>query len=171
MAKIRYNGLDEYMAKIKELEGSTVHIANEALYSAAGLLADAIDKEIDRIPKSLINEVQRQGLHDGLGIAAFNYEPHSGSMTVDTRTGFAGYNDLKTRQSRKMDAHLRRKSFNSQGVSGQPNAMIARMVARGTSRRPEHYDFVKNAVRKSKKMCIDEMRKTFDKEIEKIMKG
>lgn len=152
MAKIRYNGLDEYMAKIKELEGSTVHIANEALYSAAGLVTDAVDKEIDRIPKNLINEVQRQGLHDGLGIAHFWQEGGG----VSTRIGFDDYSKYRVGKYR---------------ISGQPNAMIARMVAKGTSRRPEHYDFVKNAVRKSKKSCIDEMRKTFDKEIEKIMKG
>lgn len=171
MARIRYNGLDEYIAKIRELNGSTVHIANEALYNAAGLLADAVDEEIDKIPNNLINEVQRQGLHEGLGIATFKYDLRSGSMTVDTRTGFDGYNDLETRQSRKMDAHLRRKIINPRGVSGQPNAEIARIVAKGTSHRPAHYDFVKIAVRKSKKRCIDEMRKTFNEEIEKNMRG
>ncbi len=155
MAKLNYNGLIEYIAKIEALNADMVGISTKVVYSGADATANAIRAEIDQIPNSLLNRVQREGLKDGLGIAHIVTE----SGKTNTRIGFNGYNELRVGKYR---------------AKGQPNAMIARVVAKGVSWRGGKggkYDFVKIAVRKARKQAQAAMQETFNEEIEKIMKG
>lgn len=152
MAKLSYNGLTEYIAKIEALNADMVGISTKVVYSGADATANAIRAEIDQIPNRLLNRVQREGLKDGLGIAHIITE----SGKTNTRIGFNGYNELRVGKYR---------------AKGQPNAMIARVVAKGVSWRGGKYDFVKIAVRKARKQAQAAMQETFNEEIEKNMKG
>ena len=153
MAKMSYKGLAGYIAKIEALNADMVGISTKVVYSGADATANAIRAEIDQIPNSLLNRVQREGLKDGLGIAHIITE----SGKTNTRIGFNGYNELRVGKYR---------------AKGQPNAMIARVVAKGVSRRGgKKYDFVKIAVRKARKPAQTALQATFNEEIEKIMKG
>ena len=62
MAKMSYNGLTEYIAKIEALNADMVGISTKVVYSGADATANAIRAEIDQIPNSLLNRVQREGL-------------------------------------------------------------------------------------------------------------
>lgn len=152
MAKMSCKGLDEYIGRLRALEADVSGIATKVVYSGADAAANAIRAEIDQIPNDLLNCVQREGLKDGLGIAHIVTE---GGKT-NTRIGFNGYNEVRVGKYR---------------AKGQPNVMIARVVAKGVSWRGGKYDFVKIAVRKARKQAQAAMQETFNEEVEKIMKG
>lgn len=144
MAEITFPGMEEYIREMEGLGREVPKICNRALYDGAKLLADAVQKEIDTLDK--LDERDRQGLHDGLGIARFWTE---GDDMV-TKIGWEGYNSWKTKR----------------WPQGKPNALVARAQIRGTSWiHPNR--FTARAAKKARQACIEAMRKRFDAEIEK----
>ena len=145
MAKITFPGMDEYLREMEGLGREIPRICNRALYDGAKILADAVQKEIDTLDK--LDERDRQGLHDGLGIARFWAE---GDDMV-TKIGFEGYNSKRTKRWPR----------------GQPNAMIARSLIRGTSWMRANR-FVQRATKKARQGCVEAMKKRLDAEFQKL---
>lgn len=162
MARIKCDGLDDYIAKLQKLGDVTEDIIKQAVYEGAGVLADGIRSSIQSLPTVKdsfyvhdgellygVTEKQKQGLLDGLGISEMKNE----AGYINVKIGFNGYNSEKTRKY----------------PQGQPNALIARSVESGTSVRIKR-PFVRPAVARNKAAAEDAMRKTVDKLIAEKMK-
>lgn len=145
MATITFGGLDEYHKELEQILRHVPKLINASLYDGAGVLAEAVQNEIVGLTE--LSTVQRQGLHDGLGIAHFWNEK---GATV-TKIGFVGYNQKQTKRWPK----------------GQPNAMIARSLIRGTSWMRANR-FTNRAAKKAREKCIGVMQTRFDVELKRI---
>lgn len=144
-----------YIAKLHALGADIPEVCRAAIYPAAGLVADAVQKEISglktsRDGRATLNGKQRAGLHNGLGISPFRDD--NGYLNV--KIGFDGYNDIVT----------------DRWPRGQPNAMIARSLERGTSFW-EPNPFCKRAVRSIQTPAQQAMQRVLDEEIDKRLKG
>lgn len=154
MAKITFYGFDDYALKLQHLEKKISQIEGEAIYSAAGIVADEVKASIDEIHAEYAYEirtveVQKKGLKEGLGIATIRDD--GGFRNV--RVGFDGYNDVKTRKYPK----------------GQPNIMIARSYNSGSSWRSKQ-PFFDKAVRRVRAKAEEIMKTTVEGKIDKLMK-
>lgn len=160
MAKITFEGMEDYMKALEKMGADAENIAKKALYNGAKVAADEIRLSLSSIPTDEewgtgkhkakgIKEGQKQALLKGLGIAEF--QENGGK--IDTRIGFSGYSDYKTERF----------------PNGQPLALIARVAESGTSF-TEKTPFMAKAIRKARKRSEEKMRETFESEIEKIMK-
>lgn len=142
MATFKFDGLQAYEKQLDELGRAAPAICNLSLYEGAKVLADAVKAEIPGL--ALPSERQKAGLKAGMGIARF-WEKDG---TILTKIGFDGYNAVKTKR----------------WPNGQPNAVIARALIRGTSwLTPDR--FTDRAARKARKAAIEAIRKRFDAEI------
>lgn len=162
MAKIEIDAGSEYLARLNQLERSLrKQVIERALYTGAGIVADAIREELKALPvdNSWGTEsdkakgpttYQKKGLIDSLGVAPMRET----DGVIDVKIGFSGYNGLKTQRWPK----------------GQPNQMVARSVERGTTYMDGHSP-IKKAMAKAKKPAIAAMENTIDTEIKKIMEG
>ena len=142
MAKIEFPGLEEYKEQLLKLGQEAPKIINRSLYEGAQVLAKEVQKEISGLKE--LNKKQRAGLHQGMGIAHFWYE--NGDPT--TKIGFEGYNGIKTKR----------------WPNGQPNAMIARSIQRGTSRLTPNR-FCKRAAQNARERSIEAIKKHLDQEL------
>ena len=161
MAKIEMKGLDEYTAKLRQLElASKEEICGKAIYKGASIVADAIREELKQLPTDEsfgttqnpakgIKAIQKAGLIQSLGITSMKEQ--NGFWNV--KIGFDGYNKVKTARWPK----------------GQPNAMVARSAESGTTWLQKS-PFARPAVRRTKKTCIEVMRKSVDETTAEIMK-
>lgn len=144
-----------YIAQLERLEANVPEIVGKAIFPAAALVADEIQKEISSLrtdesgKRGTLNAKQRAGLHKSLGVAKLQQD---GKLT-NVKIGWDGYNDIKTKR----------------WPNGQPNQMIARSIERGTSFMKAN-PFVKRAVSRTRKAATAEMQNILDSEIEKIMK-
>lgn len=132
--------------------GNVVDIMKRSVYDGAAAVADEMKAAIDQIPAGgphQITEYQKEGLRNALGISSI--EDRNGAVTVSI--GFDGYNDHPTKR----------------WPQGQPNAMVARSLVKGTSWLPRN-DFVGKARRKAVKKANEVMQETFDKETKKFLK-
>lgn len=152
MARFKVSdGFEKYLSALTGLEQNTTQILKQVIYEGAGNVADAVRAEIEAIPLGktyVLNQIQKQGLLDGLGIAQIK----STLGQVNTKIGMDGYN------------HYHTKTF----PNGQPNALIARSLISGTSF-SQKYDFVGKAVNKSRKSAEEAMRSKVDDLIKKQM--
>lgn len=156
MATIQFKSGSDYMARIRKLgEMLDQEVCGKAVYKAAGIVTDSIRSGISSVPtrtkehpKTGLSPSERSGLEKGLGIAKLSND----NGFVNVKIGFAGYNDHSTKR----------------WPSGQPNAVIARSIERGTTFRHATH-FVKKAVASTRKEAIDAMGRVVDEEIEKIM--
>lgn len=147
MPKVEFPGIAEYTKQLEQLGREAPRICNQALYEGAKVLADAVQAEIDTLDK--LDKRDRQGLHDGLGIARF-WEQQGSTVT---KIGWEGYNAWRTKR----------------WPMGKPNALVARAQLRGTSWiHPNR--FTARAVRKARERCVDAMRRRFDRELEQTIK-
>lgn len=156
MAKCKTIGIDDYIEGITKISTQIAAVQGRTIYEGAKVLADAIRSEINAIPNKSgsapftgLLESQKKGLQDGLGIA--NAETKDGLRNV--KIGFEGYNELKTKKY----------------PNGEPNALIARSIAKGTSWQKKN-NFVQKACKKAKGKVESTMKDTFDKEFAKINK-
>lgn len=161
MAKMQIKGLAAYEKALSQLEMRVKdQVVGAAIYDGAKLLADAIradmeDIRIDNRGYSTTgklmgpNTKQVLGLLHSLGISPMRTEDGISDVAV----GFDGYNDIKTKRWPK----------------GQPNAMVARSVERGTSFM-EAQPIFKRVTARMRKPVQQAMGKSVDKSIEKIMK-
>lgn len=158
MAKLKFKGIDEYVAQLQKLENLSDESIGRAVYAGAAVVADAVKDAIRALPTDErtvkdgdmlqgISRLQKAGLIDGFGIAPLRNE--NGYMHV--KLGFDGYNSVKT------------KSY----PQGQPNSVIARSVNSGTSFR-QKIPFMDQAVRNNKDKCEQTMQEAFDKELRKL---
>lgn len=160
MAKFECPGVQQYIAQIEAMRKDSTGLIKRAVWEGAHVLADAIDSAIDGIPTNSgkfipgdaqivgLSAEQKAGLHEGLGVAKMQNE----SGYINTRVGFDGYNSVKTRQH----------------PGGQPNALIARSVESGTSRRPKTR-FVSKAVKAAKERAEKAMADRLDEDIKNLM--
>ena len=143
---ISFDGLDAYRDQLRGIEQHVPGMVNASLYQGAAILADAVQNEIAGL-RQLTPEA-RQGLKEGLGIARFW---HENGATV-TKIGWTGYNRKRTKR----------------WPNGQPNAMIARSVQRGTSwMRADR--FTTRAAKKARQKAIGVMQTQFDVELQKYI--
>lgn len=162
MAKIEFKGLDEYTKKLSQLSLDVKDkVIGPAIYEGAAIVTEAVQTAISGIPVDNsgwgtpenpqvgIREIQKAALHYSLGIAKMR--DAEGFRNV--KVGFDGYNSIKTRRWPK----------------GQPNAMIARALERGTTwLKP--YPFMKKAIQASRKKAIGVMQTEIDTRIYAIMR-
>lgn len=160
MARIKFRGLEEYELRISRLGKETERIAGESIYEGAGIVANAINANIQALPivkgygtatKPLpggVTATQKAGLIEGFGISTMQND--GGYLNV--KLGFDGYNRTRTERY----------------PQGQPNQLVARGVESGTSWKQAH-PFVKSAVAKSRKQAEKVMADKLDEEIKKIM--
>lgn len=142
-----FEGLDEYRGRLEKIMDKVPKMMNASLYDGAKILADAVQKEIGNITE--LEPIQKQGLREGLGVARFWNE---NGKTV-TKIGFDGYNKKITKRWPK----------------GQPNAMIARSLIRGTSwMRPNR--FTARAAKDARRNCVEAMASRFDSEVAQYTK-
>lgn len=159
MAKIDFSGLDEYADFLSqvglELERE---IMGEAIYKGASVVFEEINKGISSIPTDEtwgtrehpqfgLNRLQKAGLHESLGIARMRND--DGFLNV--KIGFDGYNKIKTER----------------WPNGQPNAMVARSIERGTSWL-KATPFVKKSIAAVKQRVLGVMMVVFEEKIHAI---
>ena len=161
MAKIEMRGLDAYITKLSQLAAQAREgVIGPAIHDAASVVADSIQSEISAIPtdngygtpsepQSGLNAKQKAALHNSFGITKMRND--NGFYNV--KLGFDGYNDIKTKR----------------WPNGQPNAMVARAVERGTSWL-KATPFVKRAVNASKQQAVGIMQTTIDNKIYEILR-
>ena len=162
MARMKTEGIDEYVRKLEAVGRGTVGAIRHAVYEGAGVAVQAVDRAIDTIPTSNgkyipgdlpiygLSAKQKAGLHRGLGLAKMRDD----NGYINTKIGFDGYNDVET----------------ARYPNGQPNALIARAVESGTSRRPK-YRFVAKALKQATPECERKMAKALETSINKTMEG
>lgn len=149
------DGIDNYISQLGNLAAQSEDCIGHAIYAGAGIVADAVKASIDTIPartgnkKAGVTKKQREGLKKSMGVTSMK----SDNGFYNVKVGFDGYNDVVTKKYPK----------------GQPNALIARSIERGTSFSPRT-PFVAPAVRKCKKQAELAMQETLDLEIKKIVK-
>ncbi len=165
MARIQFKAGDEYALKLSRLEAGTAGIANKAIREAAGLVADAIRRELEGLPtvtefhnvqahrtggKSGLTIRQKKGLTRSLGITPLEMDKKG---FYNRKVGFDGYNYVVTRKYPK----------------GQPNQLIARSVESGSAYM-DKMPFVRPAINKTKRQAVERMQQVIDEEIGKAMK-
>lgn len=166
MAKmsIKSNAFDKYTKALEQMADKSGEICKRSLYPGAGIIADAIREGIDEIPVLSpghmhgtpedpidgVTSVQKEGLKDGFGLTKFDID----GETLNIKAGWTGYNRSESTTARKA----------GWTTTKQANAMIARSVESGTSFRKKH-PFIKPAVRKNKKKCIQAIQDEFDKQL------
>ena len=161
MATITFKKSDEYLAKIAKLEAlARDEVCGKAIYGAAEIVTDEIRAQLEKVPTDDVTDTfwaqkigpqtaQKKGLEKSLGIS---HMQDDGSGFLNVKVGFDGYNKIKTNRWPK----------------GQPNQMVARSVARGTSFMVAH-DFVKTAMRKVTRRAREYMKESVDASIKGIM--
>ena len=157
MAKIQFNGMDNYVSQLEDLVANVEPDLGKAIYAGAKVVADAVRSATAALPveKSRhaspenplrgVTATQKQGLLDGFGISRLSKD----GDFLNVKVGFAGYNGEVTRKYPK----------------GQPNALIARSVNGGTSIR-KRTGFVDKAANRSKGAAEQAMAEALDKAIQ-----
>lgn len=143
------HGLDEYLAKLGNLERGSEELCKQAGFEGAAVVANAIKANIQALPlgqpkQGKVTPQQKSGLLDGFGIAPFRND----NGFIHVKIGMDGYNSMTT------------KKF----PNGQPNAMIARSVESGSSFAPKH-PFIGPAVSKSKAAAEAKMKLVIEEKI------
>lgn len=158
MARIEMKGLDEYTQAISRLErGMRDKVCGKAVYAGAKIVADRMKEAINALPEGqgygttdhpLAGPIrkQKEGLVQSFGITRMRDD--NGLRNV--KLGFSGYNDTKTKRWPK----------------GQPNAMVARAVERGTSFMKAN-PFIKKAFNSSKAEALNAMKRAIEENIER----
>ena len=159
MARFSFDGIDEYAAKLYELETSSETMIKRAVYDGAKVVADATRAEISAIPTQTKNpepgeplgllSYEKQGLLNGIGLSQIKNE----GGFVNTRIGFSGYNRLKS------------KTY----PNGHPNVLIARALQYGSSIRKKNA-FMTRAINASKQKAEEAMSARFDADTKEAIK-
>ena len=160
MAEFKINpNLELYDKKIYALGAEATEYIENAVKKGANPVADAVRASLNSIPtddryikpgelRNGLRSIQKAGLQAGLGIAPVRND----RGFINVKIGFAGYNAMHT----------------SKHPGGQPNAMIARSIEKGTSYMAA-YPFVDPAARKTQKEAENIMKQEIENSINKIM--
>lgn len=150
MAKLSVKGLDKYISDLSQLSNAVDDDLGKAIYAGAQIVADAARAGIESIPvgknpiKGEIEQVQKDGLLQGLGIASMQLK----GTELNVKLGMDGYN-----------------------AKGQPNSMILRSIEAGTSWGRPANPVVKRAVSKTRRQAEQAMVKAFEEAISQHMGG
>lgn len=155
MARFKVNpNLDKYNKQLEQLQLETRDkIIGEAVYKGAGIVADAVRANINGLRTSndfhkALTPKQKEGLLSGLGISRMKDE----NGFINVKIGFNGYNSIR----------------NKRYPNGQPNALVARSIEKGTSTAPAQR-FVAPAVKRAQSSAESAMQDVVESEINKIM--
>lgn len=146
---------------LSRLEDATDDMIGRAVYTGAGIVADAVKTGINSLPIVTgygtdanplpgVTSAQKAGLLDGFGISPLQDD---GSGYLNVKLGFDGYNRTLTEKY----------------PQGQPNQLVARGVESGTSWKQKK-PFIRPATTRSRKTAENEMKRVIDEEISKIAK-
>ena len=159
MAKFQVGtGIDNYITQLGNLEFAAPGLVGQAIFEGAKIVTDQVRAEIEALPTAESKrvaiprdptQVEKDGLLDGLGIAA---KKNDGGY-INVKVGMDGYNTDKTKKYPK----------------GKPNAMIARSIESGSTVMKRNA-FISRAVNKTKKEAEAAMQKVIEEGIEKIVK-
>lgn len=164
MAKLEFQGLDEYLKQLRSMEAKSTGMIKRAVFEGAAEVAKAVKAEIQALPEVAhdgyqfpwqlpirgVTKEQKQGLLDGMGFAKMENE----NGFINTKLGFDGYNRVKTQKY----------------PSGQPNALLARSINSGSSTR-QKIPFMNRAVKAAKARAESAMAARLEADIESIQKG
>lgn len=152
-------GLEEYIELLQITEKQTERICGRSIYPGAKIVAQECKKRLMALKtddsyfkrkagyRHSITTRQKQGLIESMGIAKMLHRAN----VFDVKLGFDGYNDI----------------VSSKYPKGQPNAMIARSLNKGTATL-EAQPFMDMTIEASKEKAEKAIEEQFDKELEKI---
>lgn len=160
MAKIKFEGIENVIREFERLYGHSDDLCKAALSAGCAVIGNAQKAAIEGIPtdsrkyvKGMRNGIRpeaKKALIDSYGIAPVKTK----NFTYDRKTGFDGYNSIKTDRWPK----------------GQPNAMVARSVETGTSfLKP--YRFMDKAAKAAQAEAEAAMQEALDKKASEIVGG
>lgn len=164
MAKIDFNGIDEYAKRLGMLFKDSERIVKDAVYEGASIVADEIKSGLNEIPTQEgpnglppigtpenpltgVSRRQKADLIESFGLAPIENK----DGYINTKAGVDGYGSIRT----------------AKYPNGTPNAMLMRSVESGTSFRKKHPVF-RPAVNRSKKKAQEAMGKKIDEELKNI---
>lgn len=134
MAKIEFDGFEEYRKQLLKLGTSIEGVIKYAVYDAAGMVADAIKAN---------TPVETGALQNSIGLTGFRNE----DGYVYTKVVFDGYDGR-----------------------GVPNALKARVLESGSSKRKKH-PFIRPALNRVKSAAEYSMEMKLDEKMKELMKG
>ena len=144
------SGIDQYINDLERLKMSAEDVSKRAIYEGAGIVADEVRNSIRSLSTTdgRVKDYEKEGLLEGLGITPMRQN----GQRIDAKIGMAGYNHHPTKKYPK----------------GQPNALIARSIEKGTSfRKPQ--PFISKAVERCRTRAEAAMSAEFDRQTQKIM--
>ena len=161
MAKvIKSDKLDEWIASMKKLGAEADSLVGKMIYEMAAEVVENVRKNVENLQdisdeeaiinykagrSTTVSESQKKGLVESLGISPS--QDDQGIRTISV--GFDGYNGVKTKA----------------WPQGQPNAMIARSLEKGTSFMPKQ-PFLAKALRDSRKRINERVESVIKETIE-----
>lgn len=163
MSFIKVEGMEEYLRLLDLNERQLTRICGRSVYPGAGLAYKECKKRLQAVrtddhlfkfaeqynrQRKGITTRQKNGLIESLGIAPLKRK--SGGI-YDVKLGFDGYNDIVSPKYPK----------------GQPNAMIARSLNKGTSFM-ESQPFMDQTIEAVRHPAEDAIEEQFYKELEKL---
>lgn len=134
MAKIEFDGFEEYRKQLLKLGTSIEGVIKYAVYDAAGMVADAIKAN---------TPVESGALQNSIGLTGFRNE----DGYVYTKVVFDGYDGR-----------------------GVPNALKARVLESGSSKRKKH-PFIRPALNRVKSAAEYSIEMKLDEKMKELMKG
>lgn len=147
MARVQLTGFAEYIDKLDRLTDKTEGIMKQALFVGAGKIADSVRSGIGGVP---VDDEYANGHDKRSGIRSDQkdeLESGLGIAKMETKNG-----SVDTRVGFRMGA-----------------AQIARKVESGTSYMVKH-PFIRQACNSARQSAIEEMKRVFEEETQKIMK-
>lgn len=162
MASIVVEGFSDMIQLMEMTASQTKRICGRALYPGAEIVADICKRKLENLKtddqlfritekfgdlRSGPTTRQKKFLIESMGIARMR-KTRDG---WDVKLGFDGYNDI----------------VSDRWPNGQPNAVIARSVNKGTSFMRAQ-PFMEQSIKEGEKACIAAIEKAFDEEIDKI---
>lgn len=162
MARMTFQAGEEYVLKLSKLAAGSEEIAKKAVYAGAGIVADAVKKNLAALPEDRFRRLgkeevfsglpskQKRDLEDAFGVTPIQL---GSDGYITAKVGFDGYGSTPTKKYPK----------------GVPNQLLARAVESGSSVRRKT-PFVRPAVTAVKKKAEAEMGRVVEEEIEKHMR-
>ena len=162
MASVTFPGMDDYIAKMNELYGTTEEVLKKVVYQGANIISNEVRSNLSKVPGdrfrylkdgeefNVIADNNLKDLLDGLGIAPIKTDDDG---NTNTKIGFNGYGRYPTKKY----------------PNGIPNALLARAIESGSSVRKKT-PFCRRAIYALKSKAEQKMKETCDEEAKKIMK-
>lgn len=178
MAKWKFEGVNEYAAKLEALSDNTEEILGKAIFYGAKIVADEIKAAIWTIPVddafydngSTIKKTEEHQKH------ATQELTYTGVKKGNMRSGIRTNERIDLAKSfgiakmKNDDGYINVKTgFDEYNRYGVPNIAIARSVESGTSFMPK-FGTIGKAARSAKKKCEQKMESVLEDELKKMMK-